>query len=109
LVGGAAQAGLDTINVTAGTTLKLTGIVSGTINVQGIGSIALLYRYLTMHAEDNTGLAVPFGSLWLRNLFNWEPPQCRTTDKLGDARFTVITDVLLPGAGGTPNPSAPTT
>jgi hypothetical protein len=101
LLGGAAQSGADTLNVTAGTTLKLTDVVSGTIAVQGIDSMVLVYRYLTMHAEDNTGLAVPYGNLWLRNLFNWEPPQCRTTDKLGDARFTVITDVLLPGAGGT--------
>jgi hypothetical protein len=101
LVGGAAVAGADTLNATGGTTLKLTNIVSGTVNVQGIGSMVLVYRYLTMHAEDNTGLAVPYGTLWLRNLFNWEPAQCRTTDKLGDARFTVITDVLLPGAAGT--------
>ena len=101
LLGGAAQAGMDTLNVTAGTGLRLTDVESGTINVQGVGSIVLIYRFLTMHAEDNTGLAVPFGTLWLRNTFNWEPAQCRTTDKLGDARFTVITDVLLPGVGGT--------
>ena len=101
LLSGAAQAGLDTLNVTSGSILKLTGVVSGTIGVQDVGSYVFIYRYLTMHAEDNTGLAVPYGTLWLRNLFNWEPPQCRTTDKLGDARFTVITDVLMPGAGGT--------
>ncbi len=101
LLGGAAQAGLDTLNVTSSSTVQLTGVESGTIGVQGAYSNVFIYRYLTMHAEDNTGLAVPYGTLWLRNLFNWEPPQCRTTDKLGDARFTVITDVLHSGSGGT--------
>jgi|GEM_PF-5863419 len=101
LVAGAPQAGADTLNATSGSVLKLTNVVSGKINVQGVGSIVTIYRHLTMHAEDNTGLAVPHGTLWVRNSFKWEPDQCRTTDKLGDARFTVITDVLRPGSAGT--------
>jgi ribosomal protein L40E len=100
LVGGTPGAEMPTLNISGSSSIRLTGVVSGSINVAET-SMVFIYRYLILHAEDNTGLAVPYGTLWLSNLFSWQAPQCQTTDKLGDASFTVITDVLLPGAGGT--------
>jgi hypothetical protein len=97
LTGAGSENKPDTLNFTGSTQAWLTGVVAGTINVQ-MTSLVYIYRYLTMHAEDTSGLAIPYASLWLRNnLLVTEPAQCQTTDKYGDARFTVITDQLLPG------------
>ncbi|MGQ9583582.1 MAG: hypothetical protein ACUVV6_08755 [Thermoplasmatota archaeon] len=94
--GGVPGTGTDTLNVTGSSAVWLTGVVSGAINVRDT-SLVSVYRYLTMHAEDTSGLAIPYAQLWLRNLFGYGQPLCQTTDKYGDARFTVITDILLPG------------
>jgi len=102
LASGSGEQAPDTLNFTGASHAWLTGVVSGTINVQAT-SIVYIYRYLTMHAEDTSGLAIPYATLWLRNnLLSNEPAQCQTTDKYGDAHFTVKTDHILPG----PNPKA---
>ncbi len=94
--GGVSGTGPEALNVTGSSAVWLTGVVSGGINVRDT-SLVSIYRYLTMHAEDTSGLAIPYAQLWLRNLFGYGQPLCQTTDRYGDARFTVITDILLPG------------
>jgi len=97
LAGAGTEQTPDTLNFTGASHAWLTDVVTGTINVQ-MTSWVYIYRYLTMHAEDTSGLAIPFATLWLKNnLLVTEPAQCQTTDKYGDARYTVITDILLPG------------
>jgi ribosomal protein L40E len=97
LSGAGTEESPDTLNFTGASNAWLTGVVAGTINVQ-MTSMVYIYRYLTMHAEDTSGLAIPYATLWLKNNYPVsEPAQCQTTDKYGDAIFTVITDQLLPG------------
>ncbi|MEM2869848.1 MAG: hypothetical protein QW379_05445 [Thermoplasmata archaeon] len=96
LSGGSLQMAADTMNVTGSSVVWLTGVVSGTIDVRDT-SLVYIHRYLTMHAEDTSGLSIPYATLWVRNLFGYGQALCQTTDKYGDARFTVITDILLPG------------
>jgi len=87
---------INTLNVTGSSNVSLTAVVSGSINVIEQATVSI-FRYLTMRAEDLCQLAIPNASLIVSSINESGVPLNGATNTSGNATFTVITDIILPG------------